>query len=93
MPRPCETVRTDEYAALVQEIPFWQVGQGSCGVHRVSWWTDDMRLDELTGCKPLCPVCNGGISMALLIFLEEPQVERCRQAVLPKPWDRPSTAA
>ena len=72
MSLPCETVRTDLRAYLAEEvIPFW-LHPKACGVHRVTWWTDEPKLEEITGKVSGCPCCDGTLPISVLVLIEEP---------------------
>lgn len=73
------TVRTDRAAYLLDEaIEPWNKPE-HCSIHRVQWYGDEWTLGQLVGKEARCPVCVGQMDMALLMFLEEPRVERARQ--------------
>ena len=80
MARSVETVRTDRKACLLDEaIPSWRKPQ-HCGLHMVSWWTDEPSLKEIVK-GPVCPCCSGEMPLADLMAIESTRIERALAAV------------
>ena len=76
MSRPCETVRTDTMVYWTGEaIPDW-CHPKACGVHRVTWWTDEATIEQLVGKVSGCPCCDGSLPLSVLRLLEEPIILR-----------------
>ncbi len=70
MTRPYQTVRTDLRALRHdEEIPPY-LRPKRCGIHFVSWWTDDLTLSEAMGKMAECPCCNGDLPIRMLLTLE-----------------------
>lgn len=70
MTRPFQTVRTDRHVFETgEEIPFW-LRPKHCSLHRVSWWSNEISIDDLMGKKNSCPICLDNMPMELLLFIE-----------------------
>jgi len=79
MTKPFETVRTDRFVYITGEaVPSWRKPQ-HCGIHCVSWWSDEFDIINILEKKLQCPCCNGTILFAFLAALEEPRIQRERE--------------